>query len=311
MDSILVSIIIPTYNRAHLIGETLDSVLAQTYQNWECIIVDDGSSDSTDSLIATYKTIDVRFQYLHRTPEKIKGANACRNIGLGAAQGEYIMFFDSDDVMTPDHLLVKISAMQFHSCDYVITRTEFLKGHKEDNENNYRFHLYPLIAFNYVSQAINWLTPDICIKKNIAQSIQFNESLQAGQEFNYFSKLVHQSVNAKFINKTVTLRRSHNDSIQAALNTPQKTSERIFRTKWTTYSELIDIADQDTRRELLKSCVSALYEGRLAWTWNKPQFAKAIFKEYGFRGMYYLLFMLNLKMFGRGYYFYKKLASNT
>ena len=216
MDSILVSIIIPTYNRAHLIGETLDSVLAQTYQNWECIIVDDGSSDSTDSLIATYKTIDVRFQYLHRTPEKIKGANACRNIGLGAAQ-----------------------------------------------------------------------------------------------EFNYFSKLVHQSVNAKFINKTVTLRRSHNDSIQAALNTPQKTSERIFRTKWTTYSELIDIADQDTRRELLKSCVSALYEGRLAWTWNKPQFAKAIFKEYGFRGMYYLLFMLNLKMFGRGYYFYKKLASNT
>ncbi len=50
----LVSIIIPTYNRAHLIGETLDSVLAQTYQNWECIVVDDGSSDNTEEVVGSY-----------------------------------------------------------------------------------------------------------------------------------------------------------------------------------------------------------------------------------------------------------------
>ncbi|WP_417370988.1 glycosyltransferase family 2 protein [Gelidibacter japonicus] len=308
MDNPLVSIIIPTYNRAHLIGETLDSVLAQTYQNWECLVVDDGSSDTTDALIATYKTSDVRFQYLHRPSKKIKGASACRNVGLEAAQGDYIIFFDSDDVMTPDHIMVKVLAMQSDPCDYVITRTEFLKGQKEDNENNYRFHLYPLTTFNYVSQAINWLTPDACIKRNMAKSIQFNESLHAGQEFNYFSKLVHQSVNARFVNKTVTLRRSHNDSIHARLDTPQKSSERIFRTKWITYLELIDKADRDTRRELLKSCASALYEGRLAWNWNKLLFTKAILKEYGFRSMYYFLLVMNLRMFGKGYYFYKKLT---
>ena len=76
----LVSIIIPTYNRAHLIGETLDSVLAQTYQNWECIIVDDGSSDNTDEVIGAYVEKDSRFKYYHRSDKDLpKEPSASRN----------------------------------------------------------------------------------------------------------------------------------------------------------------------------------------------------------------------------------------
>lgn len=93
----LVSIIIPTYNRAHLIGETLDSVLAQTYQNWECIVVDDGSSDDTNALMKTYCEQDSRFRYYHRPKERKKGGNICRNIGIDKAQGDFISFLDSDD----------------------------------------------------------------------------------------------------------------------------------------------------------------------------------------------------------------------
>lgn len=305
----LISIIIPTYNRAHLIGETLDSVLVQTYQNWECVVVDDGSTDNTDEVMAAYMAKDARFQYHHRPPEKTKGANACRNAGLDLAAGEYIVFFDSDDLMTPDHLKVKISAIQAHRCDYVITRTEFFGGNKKDNENTYRFDQYPLTAYHYVSQAINWLTPDACIKRSVAQSIRFNESLQAGQEFNYFSKLVHRSVAAVFIDKTVTLRRYHKESIRANLNTGQKSNESLFRACWETYVDLNGIADQKTKRALLKTSVSSLYENKMAGEWNKKKFIKAIFKAYGSRGVYFLLLMLNLKLFGRGYYFYRKLTS--
>ncbi|WP_445734533.1 glycosyltransferase family 2 protein [Mariniflexile sp.] len=78
MNQPLVSIIIPTYNRAHLIGETLDSVLAQTHQNWECIVVDDGSTDNTDTVLKTYCQKDSRFQYHHRK-DRQKGAEELQN----------------------------------------------------------------------------------------------------------------------------------------------------------------------------------------------------------------------------------------
>jgi len=95
----LVSIIIPTYNRAHLICETLDSILAQTYANWECIIVDDGSTDSTENLVAGYVRKNDRFQFIKRSKELPKGGNVCRNIGLKKAKGSYVIFLDSDDVL--------------------------------------------------------------------------------------------------------------------------------------------------------------------------------------------------------------------
>ena len=104
LEQPLVSIIIPTYNRAHLIGETLDSVLAQTYQNWECLVVDDGSTDGTKSVISQYITNDGRIKFFKRPENKPKGANACRNIGLNEAQGKYIVFFDSDDLMYIDFI---------------------------------------------------------------------------------------------------------------------------------------------------------------------------------------------------------------
>lgn len=95
----LISVIIPTFNRASLIGETLDSVLSQTYNNWECIIVDDGSTDGTKEAIEVYSTNDKRFKYFQRPTDRKKGASPCRNYGLEMAKGDYIQFLDSDDLL--------------------------------------------------------------------------------------------------------------------------------------------------------------------------------------------------------------------
>lgn len=95
----LISVIIPTFNRASLIGETLDSVLSQTYNNWECIIVDDGSIDGTKEAIEVYSTNDKRFKYFQRPTDRKKGASPCRNYGLEMAKGDYIQFLDSDDLL--------------------------------------------------------------------------------------------------------------------------------------------------------------------------------------------------------------------
>src|SRR5690554_6998972 len=118
----LVSIIIPTYNRAHLIGETLDSVLAQTYQNWECIVVDDGSTDNTDEVMAEYMAKDSRFQYHHRPEDRLPGGNAARNYGFEVSKGEYIQWFDSDDIMLQNFILDKVKVLNsFKGYDVVFS----------------------------------------------------------------------------------------------------------------------------------------------------------------------------------------------
>jgi glycosyltransferase involved in cell wall biosynthesis len=108
----LVSIIIPTFNRTHLIGETLDSIVAQSYLNWECIIVDDGSTDNTATFITEYITKDNRFQYHTRPIDRLKGANACRNYGFELSKGKYIKWFDSDDIMHPDFLEKQVEVLE-------------------------------------------------------------------------------------------------------------------------------------------------------------------------------------------------------
>ncbi len=99
MTDFLVSILIPAYNRASLIRETLTSVINQSYENFECIIIDDGSTDDTKAIIKEFSAKDRRFKIYERDREP-KGACSCRNIGVENSCGEYIMFLDSDDLIT-------------------------------------------------------------------------------------------------------------------------------------------------------------------------------------------------------------------
>lgn len=104
------SIVIPTYNRAHLIGRTLDSVAAQTCQDFEVIIVDDGSTDNTASVIQPWQS--TRFRYYQK--ENAERASA-RNYGASLARGRYVYFLDSDDTLYPHHLATAYTTILAHS----------------------------------------------------------------------------------------------------------------------------------------------------------------------------------------------------
>ena len=95
-----VSVIIPAYNRADLIEETLDSVFAQTYRDYEIIVVDDGSTDDTRAVLAPLAAAGkLRYTY-----QENAGLPAARNTGIRMAAGQYVAFLDSDDLFTPDKL---------------------------------------------------------------------------------------------------------------------------------------------------------------------------------------------------------------
>jgi len=113
----LVSVIMPSYNTAKFIGESIKSVLAQTYTNWELIIVDDCSTDDTDRVVAEFT--DPRIRYLKN--EKNSGAAVSRNYALREARGKWIAFLDSDDLWLPEKLEKQIAFMEEKGCHFSYT----------------------------------------------------------------------------------------------------------------------------------------------------------------------------------------------
>ncbi len=103
----LVSIIIPTYNRARILGRAINSVLEQTYANWELIVVDDGSSDFTPQVVESFR--DDRIRYVH---QENKGHQSAKNHGMEETRGEWITYIDDDDTFRPDFLKTTLSFIE-------------------------------------------------------------------------------------------------------------------------------------------------------------------------------------------------------
>lgn len=105
----LVSVIVPSYNAAHFLTETLASVAAQSYAHWEVLVIDDGSTDETPALLRSLTMPTLRY---HRQANQ--GVAAARNQGLALAKGELIAFLDADDLFAPDNLRQKVEFLQAH-----------------------------------------------------------------------------------------------------------------------------------------------------------------------------------------------------
>ncbi len=107
-EDIFFSVVVPTYNRAYLVGKTIDSILAQDYGRFEVIVVDDGSTDNTEEVLSKYRG-DNRFRCFKKNNEE---RGAARNFGFNKAEGQYVFFIDSDDLMNENHLRVLNSCIQ-------------------------------------------------------------------------------------------------------------------------------------------------------------------------------------------------------
>ena len=112
----LVSIIIPAYNASKYISETIQSVLNQTYSNWELVIVNDGSEDNTLDIIDQFSKNDSRIKYFTKNNS---GVSETRNIGISNTKGDYIAFLDADDYWLADNLQKKIDLIQSENVDFV------------------------------------------------------------------------------------------------------------------------------------------------------------------------------------------------
>ena len=188
MSKPLVSIIIPTYNRAHLIGETLDSILAQTYSNWECIIIDDGSTDSTAEIIRLFIEKDSRFVFYNRPSQVIKGANSCRNYGFEKSSGDYINWFDSDDLMLPDCIEQRVNTFTI-ALDFVIA-SGYYWNPIDNTKSILKLEPTENLFVDFAQWKIKIITNSVLFRKAfLLNKPLFNPQMKRGQEAEYFTRL--------------------------------------------------------------------------------------------------------------------------
>jgi glycosyltransferase involved in cell wall biosynthesis len=194
----LCSIIIPVYNTGNYILETIDSIRNQTYTNWECIFVDDGCTDNTVGLIKQNIINDPKFRIIKRPLSREKGPSSSRNVGFENSSGEYIQFFDADDIMHPQHLEKKISLLtslpvyDFVVCQSVSFETEInkplLEWWKISSDNPFEDH---------VCGIINFLVHGPMFRRDyLAKQVKlFDENIRYNEEWELFSRLLQSKSN--------------------------------------------------------------------------------------------------------------------
>ena len=175
------SIIIPTYNRENHLPKAIESVLSQSFTDWELIIVDDGSTDNTSDVVASYN--DPRIKYIYQENAE---RSAARNNGIRNAKGEWICFLDSDDVYLNQHLAV------FEKAIHESANPRFLLSgciREEAGEEN----LYPLIDLNKNIIEEIWtcfiLANAVCIHRSILLNHQFDLRFRIWEDTHLWTRL--------------------------------------------------------------------------------------------------------------------------
>ena len=107
----LVSVIVAAYNYAHFIGQMLENLFAQTYRNWECMIVDDGSTDNTEEVVRSYAQQDPRIKFIRQANQR---QAAARNTGIENSAGAFLQFLDADDLIEPKKLELQVAYLELH-----------------------------------------------------------------------------------------------------------------------------------------------------------------------------------------------------
>jgi glycosyltransferase involved in cell wall biosynthesis len=194
-DTSKVTIIMATYNRAHFIVETLQSIQEQTFTDWECLIIDDGGTDNTLAVTTPILEKDKRFKYLKRPVNFKKGIPGCRNYGINIAKGDYIIFFDDDDIVHPQNLELCIEAFHINTIDFcVYEKKAFFNSSNTINFQEEKITIDKPISMSDIEAIImNTISISSCTvmwKKECFFKEKFNENLLYAEEWECYPRVI-------------------------------------------------------------------------------------------------------------------------
>ena len=274
----LVSIIIPAFNSEKYIEDTLDSVLNQKYVTWECLIVDDHSTDTTLDLAYALAKKDLRIK-VYINPRK--GACAARNYGLEQSTGTYIQFLDADDLLSPDKISSQIELANIHGDDIVyygqwdrftssITEAKFLPKALDKDYDKPIDWLVQTWEGKGMAQTSVWLAS----RKLLDAAGVWNENLLINQDGEYFCRVLLESKGIKYTDKAKVYYRSGNaTSISSSQKSKEKQSSLLDSYK-SYQTNVLKVEDtQSIRKALGNNYLNFIY----AYDRHSPELSKKAF----------------------------------
>ena len=230
MHQELISIIVPIFNTEKHLHQCLDSISSQSYGNFECLLINDGSTDASASICREYVAKDARFRYFEK---ENGGVSSARNLGIERSGGAYVTFIDSDDWVEFDYLEVLYSAIIQDSADISVSSYRTY----EMSRNQWLFHAFKRVEHQKVFSKqeliskLIFLNGHDCsfgfascklVRKSILTGIWFNESTHLGEDMEFWFKLYLIAEKVVFSNRdTYVYRRDLTDSKYASLKHTQ------------------------------------------------------------------------------------------
>lgn len=267
-----VSIIIPAYKVAQFISETLDSVFAQTFKDYEVIIVNDGSPD-TDELERALEPFMAGVVYLK---QENSGAGAARNRALRAARGELVAFLDADDIWLPEFLEEQVEFLEKGNYDLVYADA-LLFGDSPTAGMTYMQTTPSRGEINFKSMVhyeCNFITSAVVARKSLIFEVGlFDVTLRNGQDFDLWLKLVRGGARANYQRKVLLRQRCHSDSLSTT--DPVDKIHRQIRL----FKKIDDNYDLSAEERAEVAYVFRKLEAELDYETGKAQFLAGDFKS--------------------------------
>jgi glycosyltransferase involved in cell wall biosynthesis len=203
MNDIYFSVIIPTYNRADFISDTINSVLNQTHQNFELIIIDDGSTDNTNIIIKNFQQTDNRIKYFY---QENKGRCIARNKGIKEAKAQWICFLDSDDIFLDNHLHIFANLINKYPFHYAFATEQVIGNNvKKYNKRKFKKSTCKIQFKDFLFS--NPISPiQFCYNKTKIKTLFADENIPISEDWLFFRNLTlkHDILKVNTITNVVT-----------------------------------------------------------------------------------------------------------
>jgi glycosyltransferase involved in cell wall biosynthesis len=244
----LVSVVIPAYNYAQFVTQAIESVKSQDYPNVEIIVVDDGSTDDTQAILE--KRTDIRY-----IRQENRGLSAARNRGIDAASGEFILFFDADDLLGRDSVRKRVDALRGdRSLSFVVCRSRYFNAGRPETLSAFLLHEWELpragtvdlaLCFFNIAPPHAFLVRKACIDRH---ALRFDTQLRACEDYDFWFRLSLLTSPPRMVRNASVYYRQHASSMSRAR------------------------ANQSRHDAILCERVLAAFETPLHWLGNRVRF---------------------------------------